>query len=69
MSGPNTVRHRHGQHRGRRGMPVVDTNDSIHVPVGKRDLGQAFQRAGEPIDGKNAVDAKEQLPIHRAPRG
>ena len=69
--GPNTVRAiAMGSTAGlRRGMPVVDTNDSIHVPVGKETLGRLFNVLGKPIDGKNAVDAKEQLPIHRAPPG
>jgi len=50
-----------------RGMPAIDTGDSIKVPVGECTLGRLFNLLGEPIDELGAVDAKNFLPIHRPP--
>ncbi len=50
-----------------RGMPVLDTGQSISVPVGPCTLGRVFNLVGEPIDGRGPVDAKEWKPIHREP--
>ena len=49
-----------------RGAEVVDTGQSIAVPVGKETLGRMFDVLGKPIDGKGKVEAKNKLPIHRA---
>src|SRR3712207_1977311 len=48
-----------------RGMEVVDTGDSIRVPVGKATLGRIFNLLGEPIDMGDEVEAEERWPIHR----
>ena len=48
-----------------RGMPAVDTGDSIKIPVGKETLGRMFNVIGEPIDGKGEVKTAEHYPIHR----
>jgi F-type H+-transporting ATPase subunit beta len=48
-----------------RGMEVVDTGDSIRVPVGKATLGRIFNLLGEPIDLGDPVEAEEYWPIHR----
>ncbi|TET67107.1 MAG: F0F1 ATP synthase subunit beta [Candidatus Zixiibacteriota bacterium] len=50
-----------------RGMPAIDTGDSIKVPVGECTLGRLFNLLGEPIDELGAVDAKKFLPIHSPP--
>ena len=48
-----------------RGMEVVDTGDSIRVPVGKATLGRIFNLLGEPIDLGDPVETEERWPIHR----
>ncbi len=48
-----------------RGMEVVDTGDSIRVPVGTATLGRIFNLLGEPIDLGDPVQAEERWPIHR----
>jgi F-type H+-transporting ATPase subunit beta len=48
-----------------RGMPVMNTGEPISVPVGEAALGRLFNALGDPIDGKGAVAATEQYPIHR----
>lgn len=50
-----------------RGMRVIDNGSPIQVPVGEVTLGRMFNVLGRPIDGKEAVEAKETLPIHRNP--
>ena len=50
-----------------RGCPAVDTGTTISMPVGEGTLGRMFNVAGEPIDGKGAVDAVKYMPIHRDP--
>ena len=50
-----------------RGCPAVDTGATITMPVGEGTLGRMFNVAGEPIDGKGAVDALKYMPIHRDP--
>ena len=47
-----------------RGMPVINTNNPISVPVGEKTLGRIFNVLGEAIDGKENVEAKK-MPIHR----
>lgn len=49
-----------------RGMPVVDKDKGIEVPVGPHTLGRMFNVLGEPIDGKTAVQTDETYPIHRS---
>lgn len=49
----------------RRGMKVVDTKDSIKIPVGKAILGRILNVIGEPVDEKGPVETQEYLPIHR----
>ena len=51
----------------KRGMKVVDTGQSVTVPVGEAVLGRVFNLLGEPIDNQGAVDAPQRLPIHREP--
>ena len=48
-----------------RGMKAVDTGGPITVPVGREVLGRLFNILGEPIDGKEPVQGRERLPIHR----
>lgn len=49
----------------RRGMKVVDTKDSIKIPVGKPILGRILNVIGEPVDELGPVDTPDYLPIHR----
>lgn len=49
----------------RRGLRVRDTGSSIRVPVGPATLGRVFDVLGNVIDGRGAVSAKEEWPIHR----
>lgn len=49
----------------RRGMKVVNTGDSIKIPVGKPILGRILNVIGEPVDEKGPVETEEYLPIHR----
>jgi F-type H+-transporting ATPase subunit beta len=49
-----------------RGIEVVDTGESITVPVGDGTLGRLWNVIGDPIDEKPAVDG-ERWPIHRDP--
>lgn len=48
-----------------RGMEVLDTGAPISVPVGTATLGRIFNVLGDAIDGKDAPEAKKNLPIHR----
>ena len=51
-----------------RGMPVLDTGDSVQVPVGEECLGRLFDVLGNPIDNKTENnDFKTKWPIHRDP--
>lgn len=49
----------------KRGMKVVDTKDSIKIPVGKPILGRILNVIGEPVDEIGPIDTKDYLPIHR----
>jgi len=49
----------------RRGMKVVDTKDSIRIPVGKQILGRILNVIGEPVDELGPVETTEYFPIHR----
>ena len=48
-----------------RGNEVIDTGDTITVPVGPEVLGRMTNLLGEPIDEKGPINAKERRPIHR----
>ena len=48
-----------------RGQEVVDTGDSINVPVGPEVLGRIMNVIGEPIDERGPVENKKTYPIHR----
>ncbi|NJK66163.1 MAG: F0F1 ATP synthase subunit beta [Microcoleus sp. CSU_2_2] len=49
-----------------RGMEVVDTGESIQVPVGLPTLGRIFNVIGEPVDNLGPVNTSESMPIHRS---
>lgn len=49
----------------RRGMKVIDTKDSIKIPVGKSILGRILNVIGEPVDELGPVETQDYLPIHR----
>jgi F-type H+/Na+-transporting ATPase subunit beta len=51
----------------KRGLAVVSTGAAIEVPVGQATLGRIMDVLGTPQDNRGPVDAKEHLPIHRAP--
>ena len=48
-----------------RGIPAVDTGESITVPVGEDCLGRIFNLLGEPVDDMPAPTGMERWPIHR----
>lgn len=50
-----------------RGMEVIDTGHTIHVPVGSETLGRMFNVFGVPIDGKGPVKTKQTRSIHAQP--
>ncbi len=54
-----------------RGMDVIDTGDSISVPVGPPVLGRIINVLGEPVDEQGPITAEEgeveRWPIHRPP--
>jgi F-type H+-transporting ATPase subunit beta len=65
--GPETVRaialgHTDGLARG---LAVIRTGTTIHVPVGSTTLGRVFNVLGEPLDGQPGPAAAERWPIHR----
>jgi F-type H+/Na+-transporting ATPase subunit beta len=49
-----------------RGTEVVDTGQSISVPVGDQTLGRIWNVIGDPVDGKETATG-ERWPIHRDP--
>ena len=55
----------------RRGQSVINTNNPISMPVGRKTLGRIMNVIGEPVDdlGPIFAEGEEQrhLPIHRAP--
>jgi F-type H+-transporting ATPase subunit beta len=51
----------------RRGVEVIDTGQSVTMPVGPGVLGRVFNLLGEPIDGYGPVEIKERRPIHAPP--
>jgi len=50
----------------KRGDTVIDTNNSITVPVGKQVLGRIFNVLGEPVDECGPCKSTEFYSIHRA---
>ncbi|MCH7818486.1 MAG: F0F1 ATP synthase subunit beta [Candidatus Marinimicrobia bacterium] len=48
-----------------RGDEVIDTGDTITVPVGPEVLGRMTNLLGEPIDEKGPINTKLRRPIHR----
>lgn len=48
-----------------RGMPAVDAQEPISVPVGRETLGRMFNVLGDAIDGKGALPKAKRMPIHR----
>lgn len=50
-----------------RDMEVTAAGAGIRVPVGKATLGRLFNVLGEPIDGREPVEAEDQWCIHREP--
>lgn len=49
----------------RRGMKVIDTKDSIKIPVGRGILGRILNVVGEPVDEMGDVPADDYWSIHR----
>lgn len=47
-----------------RGMEVIDSGETISVPVGDAIRGRLFNVTGAPIDGLQAVETKERYSIH-----
>jgi len=46
------------------GLPVEDTGDVLHVPVGTELLGRIVNVFGKPIDKKGKISASHTAPIH-----
>jgi len=52
-----------------RGMPVINTNNPISVPVGAGTLGRIMDVLGRPIDDAGEIPCEERRPIHaKAPK-
>jgi len=47
-----------------RGQPVLDTGDSINIPVGDATLGRIMNVIGEPIDERGPIKSEETRSIH-----
>jgi F-type H+-transporting ATPase subunit beta len=50
-----------------RGMPVVDTESAIRMPVGDEIKGRVFNVVGDAIDGIEQLDKTKGRPIHNLP--
>ena len=50
-----------------RGMPVVDTESAIRMPVGDDIKGRVFNVVGDAIDGIAQLDKSQGRPIHNLP--
>ncbi len=48
-----------------RGTEVIDTGDSIKVPVGPNTLGRIWNVIGEPVDGGDMPEIEDWYPIHQ----
>ncbi|MDR0590823.1 MAG: F0F1 ATP synthase subunit beta [Puniceicoccales bacterium] len=51
----------------RRGMDVLDTGNTIMIPVGEGVLGRILNVIGDPIDGRSEIRCEKKLPLHRPP--
>ncbi len=49
-----------------RGMPVVNTNEGMSMPVGEGTLGRVLNLLGDPVDEEGPVKTTKRMPIHRA---
>lgn len=49
-----------------RGQEVLDTGDTIKVPVGEKVLGRLFDLLGNPLDGKGVPEGVPYWQIHRS---
>ncbi len=49
----------------KRGMKVINTSESIKIPVGKNILGRILNVLGEPVDNAGPIETDTYLPIHR----
>jgi len=49
-----------------RGEEVLDTGDTINVPVGEKVLGRLFDLLGNPLDGKGVSEGVPYWSIHRS---
>ncbi len=47
----------------RRGLPVIDLDTSIQVPVGRQTLGRLFNVLGKPIDGLGEIIPEKRCPF------
>jgi F-type H+-transporting ATPase subunit beta len=50
-----------------RGLPVINTNEPIKVPVGSELLGRIINVIGEPVDERGPIKSKLYSPIHKEP--
>ena len=50
-----------------RGMPVIDTESAIRMPVGDDIKGRVFNVVGDAIDGIEQLDKSQGRPIHNLP--
>src|SRR4026207_1095180 len=48
-----------------RGMPALDMNGPITIPVGRGALGRVMNVIGEPVDQMGPIEAKRRDPIHK----
>ena len=53
----------------KRGTPVIDTERTISVPVGRSTLGRIFNVLGDAVDNKEFDESVERWNIHRAAPG
>ncbi len=51
----------------RRGAAILDTGESVTVPVGEEVLGRVFNLVGETIDGRGPVVTESRRAIHQEP--
>ena len=51
----------------RRGLPVLNTEAPISMPVGPEVLGRILNVRGEPVDELGPVHTRDRSPIHRQP--
>jgi len=51
----------------RRGLPVLNTEAPISMPVGPEVLGRILNVTGEPVDELGPVHTRDRSPIHRQP--